>query len=313
MTFLDMTVKFSKIVSKGKSEGLTIDDYTLLKSMRDDLLRSLRKSYASRDYLNNEFFSAVEEMYKKGMCGVLSYDDYVAFKEKTEGLDSKITSYFAEEVAGDDEERLFGYMDDILHSIDYDKLLTGLSSKELQYIKQNSFLLPLALANNTHPKIKLYGDNSYMFLCQFHVEHTPSLGISDLKNLMHCFGCHTNGSAVSYLMHYENLSYEDAIQLLSQIYKFDVGRSDSKLDWLVEKYQSAILSDQYKELLEKGHDRLRSRGIEHIGTIDVERAYDSRYAAIERIRNGETDSNFVCEGPKKLVYLNKTTNFGEEN
>lgn len=307
MTFKEMNAKFSEIVSKGKSVGLTIDDYTLLERMRDDLLISLRKLYVRRDYLNNEFFSAVEEMYKKGMSGVLSYDDYVLFKEKTARLDSKITSYFSvfsEEIPGEDEQILFGNMDDVIRSIDYNQLITGLSAKELRYIRQNSFLLPLVLANNTHPKIKMYGDNSYMFLCQFHVERTPSLGVSDIKNLMHCFACHTNGSAIDYLMKYENLSFKDAVQLLSQIYKFDIKRSDAQLDGLVEKYQNAILSDQYLELLEKGQDRLRRRGIEQFDGKSVDAVYDYRYHTIDRIRNGENDPNFICDGPKQLIYLN---------
>lgn len=311
MTFNDMSVKFSEIVSKAQSKGLTIEDYTLLERMSDDLRFSIGRLLESHDYFNNEFFSAIEEMYRKGMSGVLSWDDYARFKEKTDGLDSKIVSYFSERGSFfpkggsiEDAGKLLENINDAIDSIDYDRLISGLSREELRYIRRNSFLLPLVLANNTHPRIRMYGDNSYMFLCQFHLERTPSLGVSDLKNLMHCFGCCTNGSSIEYLMGFENLSYRGAVQLLSQIYGFDIGNRDPQLDGLAEKYQKAILSDQYQELLERGQERLRERGIGKVGRINVRKAYESRYATIERVRRGENDPNFVCDGVKQLVYFN---------
>lgn len=295
--------KFLRLVSKGKNEGLTIDDCLLLRNMREQLLSSLRVVHKKHDYLNHEFFSSIELLYKKGMCGVLSYDDYLLFKEQTYGLDSKIFDYFFQEVPGENELKLFNDMDKIVSRIDYDRLLTGFSKKELRYIKRNSFLLPLAVANNTYPKIKMYGDNSYMFLCQFHNERTPSLGISDLKNLMHCFACYKSGSSVDYLMGYEDLSYEDSVKLLAQIYLFDSSGVDPKFEDLVDKYQSAILSDQYYELLVKGQTRLEARGIEQIDCVSVSDLYQRRYDTIDRIRRGERDKNFVYEKPKQLVRL----------
>lgn len=305
MTFLDMDAKFSNIVSKGQREGITIDDYNVLKQIERELLTALRRTYGNYDYLNNDFYAAVEEMYKKGMSGVLTYEDYLSFKEKTVGLDEKISSYFSSEVAGENEEILYGNVCSVIDEIDYNKLSTGLSSEQLKYIKEHAYLLPLAVANNTHPKIKMYGDNSYMFLCQFHVEHTPSMGVTDLKNLMHCFACHTNGNAIDYLMKYEDLSYSDAVQLASEIFMFDTGVKEAGFKELVAKYQDAILSEQYQELLHKGFDRLNSRGIKNIGNINVEDAYNYRFGMIERIRRGDVDPTFQCDGVKRLVYLNK--------
>lgn len=305
MTFLDMDVRFSNIVSKGQKEGITLEDFNALKQIERELLVAIRRMYGSRDYLNNEFFSAIEEIYKKGMCGVLTYEDYADFKAKTAGLDEKIAAYFSYEVPGEKEEILYGNICAVINDIDYNKLATGLTRDQIQYIRQYAYLLPLAVANNTHTKIKMYGDNSYMFLCQFHVEHTPSMGVTDLKNLMHCFGCHTNGNAIDYLMKYENLSFPDAVRLAAQIFKFDIGEIDESFTGVVEKYQDAILSDQYEELLYKGYDRLKNRGIENIRDINVEDAYNSRFGMIERIRRGESDPNFKCDDVKRLVYLNK--------
>lgn len=55
----------------------------------------------------------------------------------------------------------------------------------IYYVMLNSSLLPFVLANNTHDEIRLYSTDSFMFLCQFHIEKTPSLGVTNHVNLMY--------------------------------------------------------------------------------------------------------------------------------
>lgn len=305
MSLDDMKKEFLRIKTKGQSEGLTIEDYVSLRNMRDKLGISIEDNFFSHDYLNNEFFSSVEEIYTKGMRGLLSYNDYLAFKENFDEIAPKIVSYFSLQ---DDEEiqnNLFGDMSEVIDQIYRNGLLNKFSSKDCQYISHNSLLLPLVLANNTHPKIKITGDNRYMFLCQLHMESTPSLGVYDLTNTMFCYGCGVGGGPVSYLEKCEGLSFPQALQLLSQIYLFDVEKVDSKFNLLVEKYQAALLSDEYKELLEMGRDRIKQRDVVKINGNSVDSLYEFRYKTIDRIKNGQYDSAFSYEGPKKLVYLNQ--------
>lgn len=307
MSLEEMKHIFLEIKNKGNKDGLTYEDYLVLRNIRDNIM-SIEGSRETHDYLNNEFFSSIHDIYSLGMRGELSYNDYISFKDNMSKLEPKIISYFVgEELFGPSQE-LLGDISDVIDEVFIKGLLHKFSQKDCNYISQNGFLLPLVLANNTHPKIRLTGDNRYMFLCQLHLEKTPSLGVNDLKNYYFCYGCGGSGNAVSYLMEYENLSFPESIQLLAQIYLFDVKRQEQKFAPLVQKYQDAILSDEYQNLLEIGFDRFKKREIKNFNGDDVEQLYKNRYNTINRIKNHLMDPNFTYEGPKKLIYLKARDN-----
>lgn len=60
--------------------------------------------------------------------------------------------------------------------------------------------------------------STYFGLCPFHSEKTPSFSVTDngSKKMFYCFGCHTGGSVITFLMKYENYSYTEAIRDLAQ-------------------------------------------------------------------------------------------------
>ncbi len=52
--------------------------------------------------------------------------------------------------------------------------------------------------------------------CPFHDERTPSFTVSPQKQFYHCFGCGAHGSAIGFLMNYEHLEFQDAVEELAQ-------------------------------------------------------------------------------------------------
>lgn len=56
---------------------------------------------------------------------------------------------------------------------------------------------------------------SYMGLCPFHKEKTPSFSVNPERNGYHCFGCGAGGNAISFLMEYENKPFRQALQELA--------------------------------------------------------------------------------------------------
>jgi len=56
----------------------------------------------------------------------------------------------------------------------------------------------------------------FVACCPFHNEKTPSFTVSPDKQFYHCFGCGKHGTALGFLMDYENLSYVEAIESLAQ-------------------------------------------------------------------------------------------------
>lgn len=56
---------------------------------------------------------------------------------------------------------------------------------------------------------------SYFGLCPFHNEKTPSFSVSPNKQIYYCFGCGAGGNVISFMMNYENMSFQEAVKFLA--------------------------------------------------------------------------------------------------
>ena len=177
------------------------------------------------------------------------------------------------------------------------------SPKEIDFIKGNSYILPLVLTNNKS-LVRLTGENRYMFLCQMHKEVNPSMGVNDLLNYYYCYGCGDGNNAIGYLMKYENLKYKDALNLLSQIYLLAIKDANPKLSLLSKKYKDTILSDAYKLLLNLGKERLESillSSDSKLRNVNIDLEYEKRFHTIDRIsKNIYIEPNNIKKLTKKL-------------
>jgi len=124
----------------------------------------------------------------------------------------------------------------------------------------------------------------YTACCPFHNEKTPSFTVSDSKQFYHCFGCGAHGTALGFIMEYENLDFVDAVEALAAEYNLEVPRenthfisSDSKdekqpLYDILEKV-SALFKQQLKTS-NKAIQYLQQRGL----TGEVAKVYQIGYA-----------------------------------
>ncbi len=65
----------------------------------------------------------------------------------------------------------------------------------------------------------------YKACCPFHAEKTPSFTVSPTKGFYHCFGCGAHGTALGFLMQYDNLEFLDAVDALADICSVEVPRT----------------------------------------------------------------------------------------
>lgn len=56
---------------------------------------------------------------------------------------------------------------------------------------------------------------TYFGLCPFHNEKSPSFSVSPNKQMFYCFGCGVGGSVYTFLMKYENATFQEAIKILA--------------------------------------------------------------------------------------------------
>jgi len=60
--------------------------------------------------------------------------------------------------------------------------------------------------------------STYVGLCPFHTEKTPSFTVSEEKQIFHCFGCGAGGSVFDFLMRVRNLTFKEAVIELANRY-----------------------------------------------------------------------------------------------
>lgn len=64
-------------------------------------------------------------------------------------------------------------------------------------------------------KLQKKGSNHFG-LCPFHNEKSPSLSVSQGKQMYHCFGCGAGGNVYTFVMNYENFTFVEAIKFLAE-------------------------------------------------------------------------------------------------
>jgi len=110
--------------------------------------------------------------------------------------------------------------------------------------------------------------HEYTACCPFHNEKTPSFTVSQQKQFYHCFGCGAHGTAIGFLMEYENMEFVDAIEQLAADHHIDVPREDSQIPQGPDNtgvYKMLELSaEQYQLQLKQSQraiDYLKKRGL----------------------------------------------------
>ncbi len=57
--------------------------------------------------------------------------------------------------------------------------------------------------------------SSYLGLCPFHNEKSPSFSVSPNKQMYYCFGCGAGGNVFTFIMEYENQTFPEAVKILA--------------------------------------------------------------------------------------------------
>lgn len=69
---------------------------------------------------------------------------------------------------------------------------------------------------------------SYVGLCPFHKEKTPSFHVNDERGFYHCFGCNVSGDAIKFVQETEGLSFIEALRSLAERYGIPITETGSE-------------------------------------------------------------------------------------
>ncbi len=139
--------------------------------------------------------------------------------------------------------------------------------------------------------------------CPFHGEKTPSFYVSPQKQFYHCFGCGAHGTAISFLMEYENLSFPEAVEQLAEQAGLEVPREaggDDKREAHAPLYDALnSAAEWYVQQLRqtpKAVEYLKNRGIDGTTARDYQIGWAPPSGLIETLKPRFTPQQLVDAG-----------------
>lgn len=121
---------------------------------------------------------------------------------------------------------------------------------------------------SSYVPLKKNGVHSYVGLCPFHDDGSPSMHVSSDKGLYHCFACGAGGNIFKFVMNIENIDFASAVEKIADMYNISLQytKNDNTKDYKSAANVLNELNANYKLALfskdgEKALKYLKERGI----------------------------------------------------
>lgn len=98
---------------------------------------------------------------------------------------------------------------------------------------------------------------NYFGLCPFHNEKSPSFSVSPGKQMFYCFGCGEGGNVFSFLMKYDNLTFQEAVKTLAERSGVSLPDADDSPQAKAMRDKRQVLLDINKEAAKYYYYQLR--------------------------------------------------------
>lgn len=147
---------------------------------------------------------------------------------------------------------------------------------------------------------------SFIGLCPFHKEKTPSFSVVPAKRIFYCFGCKEGGDCFTFLMKTQNLSFGVALEKLAVLAGIDVSQYEKKVEGGI-RYQrlydaNAVALQFFVDRLKaekRAQEYLKGRGLSGATarTFSLGYAPDAWTALCDHLRaQGYSEAELVAAG-----------------
>lgn len=141
--------------------------------------------------------------------------------------------------------------------------MTSFTNEELNKIRKSVNIVDVI---RNYVNLEKKGKN-YFGICPFHDDHSPSMSVSEEKQIFTCFVCGTSGNVFSFVKDYENISFIEAVSKVANITGITINKEiniQKKYELEYKAYDLAI--KLYKnniktELGKKALEYLKNRNI----------------------------------------------------
>ncbi len=87
---------------------------------------------------------------------------------------------------------------------------------------------------------------NYWAPCPWHHERNPSFCVNPAKQMFYCFSCKKGGSAITFVMEYEKLSFPEAVRYLAERVGIELPQEDESEDYAKKKARRKHLSEMMR-------------------------------------------------------------------
>ncbi len=114
----------------------------------------------------------------------------------------------------------------------------------------------ISIVDIVSSRIRLKKKGSDWFgLCPFHKEKTGSFKVDESKGLFYCFGCGAGGDTIKFVMDFDKISFQEAVELLAHQYGLEIPKEkDIKASPFQYLYDILNISKNY--FIEKLNDKI---------------------------------------------------------
>jgi DNA primase len=143
-----------------------------------------------------------------------------------------------------------------------------ISEEKIQEVRERTDIIEVI---SQYVTLKKRG-SSFVGLCPFHTEKTPSFHFNREKGFFHCFGCSVGGDAIKFIELHERVGFTEAVRILAQKFGLTVPESGGETneadtrdrETLLRIHESAATFYQQQLAQPAGaraRDQIRTRGL----------------------------------------------------
>ena len=141
--------------------------------------------------------------------------------------------------------------------------MANLSNEELNKIRNSVNIVDVV---RNYVNLEKKGKN-YFGICPFHDDHTPSMSVSEEKQIFTCFVCGVSGNVFSFVKNYENITFMEAVNKVAVISGISLSQNinvDKRYDKEYKAYDLAVKyykNNLKSELGRSAREYLKQRNI----------------------------------------------------
>lgn len=141
--------------------------------------------------------------------------------------------------------------------------MANLSNEELNKIRNSVNIVDVV---RNYVNLEKKGKN-YFGICPFHDDHTPSMSVSEEKQIFTCFVCGVSGNVFSFIKNYENITFIEAVNKVAGMSGISLSQNINVVKKYDKEYKAYDLAVKYyknnlkSELGYKAKTYLESRNI----------------------------------------------------